>query len=78
MRGFQYKEKEGVEMILEKSYDNASFTLSEDTKTRGFTVVLIVNNTTNFLSQDSVFLKVNEISVQNELIHFLIYSKTPH
>jgi len=29
MRGFQYKDKEGVEMFLEKSYVNASFTLSK-------------------------------------------------
>ena len=63
MRGFQYKDKEGVEMVLGKSYVNVSFTFSEDTLIRVFTVVLIVNNTTNFLSQDSVFLKVNEISV---------------
>ena len=39
MRGFQYKDKEGVEMFLGKSYVNASFTLSGVTLTRGFTVL---------------------------------------
>ena len=38
MRGFQYKDKEGVEMFLGKSYVNESFTLSGVTLTRGFTV----------------------------------------
>ena len=41
MRGFQYKDKEGVEMFLGKSYVNASFTLSGVTLTRGFTVLLL-------------------------------------
>ena len=40
MRGFQYKDKEGVEMFLGKSYVNASFTLSGVTLTRGFTVYI--------------------------------------
>ena len=39
MRGFQYKDKEGVEMFLGKSYVNESFTLLGVTLTRGFTVV---------------------------------------
>ena len=38
MRGFQYKDKEGLEMFLGKSYVNESFTLSGVTLTRGFTV----------------------------------------
>jgi len=38
MRGFQYKDKEGVEMFLGKIYVNASFPLSGVTLTRGFTV----------------------------------------
>ena len=41
MRGFQYKDKEGVEMFLGKSYVNASFTLSGVTLTRGFTVGIV-------------------------------------
>ena len=36
MRGFQYKDKEGVDMFLGKSYVNAGFTLSGVTLTRGF------------------------------------------
>ena len=41
MRGFQYKDKEGVEMFLRKTYVNASFTLSGVPLTRGFTVLII-------------------------------------
>ena len=40
MRGSQYKDKEGVEMFLGKSYNNASFALSEVALTRGFTVFI--------------------------------------
>ena len=40
MRGFKYKDKEGVEIFLGKSYVNVSFTLSGVTLTRGFTVCL--------------------------------------
>ena len=42
MRGFQYKDKEGVEMFLVKSYVNARFTLSGVMLTRGFTVYLFL------------------------------------
>ena len=44
MRGFQYKDKEGVEMFLGKSYVNESFTLSGVTLTRGFTVCLMLKH----------------------------------
>ena len=37
MRGFQYKDKEGVEMFIIKRYLNASFTLLGVTLKRGFT-----------------------------------------
>jgi len=43
MRGFQYKDKEGVEMFLGKSYVNASLTLSRVTLMRGFTVYKKMN-----------------------------------
>ena len=40
MRGFQYKDNEGAEMFLGKSYVNGSFMLSGGTLTRGFTVYI--------------------------------------
>ena len=44
MRGFQYKDKEGGEMFIEKSYANKGFTLMGVTLVRGFTVLCIHNN----------------------------------
>ena len=52
MRGFQYKDKEGVEMFLGKSYVNASFTLSGVTLTRGFTVYRWDNFSKNNFASD--------------------------
>ena len=49
MRGFQYKDKEGVEMFLGKSYVNASFTLSGVPLTRGFTVLVYFGVSLKFI-----------------------------
>ena len=51
MRGFQYKDKEGVEMFLGKSYVNESFTLSGVTLTRGFTVYITAKDLAISLSE---------------------------
>ena len=58
MRGSQYKDKEGVEMFLGKSYVNASFTLSGVTLTRGFTVVFYLTKSEVGLIQTHTVLRL--------------------